>query len=94
MEYIVTAILTAIFTAGFILLYKYVINPQMIIKPSNSNMAKCPDMWDYNESMKRCVPKYDTDCAPFDPNEDILKTPTGKCNLARKCNTTWSGFCN
>jgi len=93
MEYIITAILTAVFTVVLILIYKFVINPQMIKRATNANMAKCPDMWVYNESAKQCEPKYDTDCVPFDPNQDILKTPTGKCNLARECNTTWSGFC-
>ena len=93
MEYIVTAILTIIITGLLLAIYKFGFNPVMIIRPTNSNMAKCPDMWDYNESIKRCVPNYETSCTPFDPNEEILKTPAGKCNLARKCDTTWSGFC-
>ncbi len=93
MEYIVTTVLTAIFTILIIVFYKYVINPQMIIKPTLENMDKCPDNWKYNETSKLCEPQYQTHCTAFDPEDNILKTVEAKCNLARNCGTTWSGFC-
>ena len=91
MEYITTAVFTAIFTVILIFFYKYVVNPQMIIKPTLDSMDKCPDNWRFNNNM--CEPQYSTHCTAFNPDDAILKTIDGKCSLARNCGTTWSGFC-
>lgn len=93
MEYILTAVLTAVFTILFIGLYKYAVNPQMIIRPTMDNMSLCPDNWSYVESEKKCVPTYPTSCSPFDPKAPTLDNVVARCNMARLCGTTWSGFC-
>ncbi len=93
MEYIVTASLTILFTVGFIFLYKYVINPSIVYKADVSKMSKCPDRWKYNSASKSCEPNYQTGCLSFDPDVETLNTFAAKCNLARQCDTTWSGFC-
>ena len=94
MEYIVSASLTIIFTIAFLALYKFVVRPTMVIKADTSKMSKCPDRWKFNEQSKMCEPNYLTDCMPFDPTTETLNTFSAKCGLARKCNTTWSGFCS
>jgi len=93
MEYITTAVVTALFTVILIVFYKYVINPQMILRPTLDNMGKCPDNWEYVESSKMCEPRYQTHCTPFDPEENTMKTVQSRCNVARTCGTTWGGFC-
>ncbi len=92
MQYIVV-ILTALFTVGFLLLYKYALNPQTVITPDTSKMATCPDLWNYNATSGMCEPAYKTHCTPFNPKTPTLNTYSSKCNLARSCGTTWSGFC-
>lgn len=91
MEYIVTAVLAAIFTVIFVLIYKYVLNPHYV--PTNVTMSQCPDMWNYDSTKQMCVPAYETHCLPFNPNSNTLTTMTSKCNLARSCGTSWSGMC-
>ena len=91
MEYIVTAVLAAIFTVLFLVLYKFVLNPQYV--PSTASMAQCPDRWNYNPTLQMCEPGYDTHCLPFNPATSTLTTMTAKCNLARSCGTSWSGMC-
>lgn len=91
MEYITTAVLTILFTLGFLAIYKYGFNPQMIMTIDPSKMAKCPDGWNYDG--KVCNPAGKTTCMPFDPDAPTLDTAAAKCNLARSCSTTWSGMC-
>jgi len=93
MEYMTTAALTAVFTVVFLLIYKFVINPQMVVVPDMSKMSQCPDRWNYNPASKQCEAAYQTACLPFDPSASTLDSYTAKCNLARTCGTTWSGFC-
>jgi hypothetical protein len=89
MEYIVTAVLAAIFAVIFILIYKFILNPQYV--PTNPTMAQCPDRWNYNTTTQQCEAAYSTHCLPFNPN--TLTTMTAKCNVARSCGTSWSGMC-
>lgn len=91
MEYIVTAVLAAVFTVLFVVIYKYGVNPQYV--QTSANMAQCPDMWTYNSTKQMCEPNYDTHCLPFNPATNTLTTMTAKCNLARSCGTSWSGMC-
>ena len=85
--------MTAVFTAIFLVIYKYAINPQLIVTPSASSMSTCPDRWNFNTVTKMCEPGYKTTCMPFNPDTPTLATVVGKCNVARSCGTTWSGFC-
>ena len=89
----VTAIIAAVVTLILLVLYKYVLNPQVIYTPDIANMTKCPDRWNYDPVSKNCVPAYKTSCLPFNPENSHLDTLTSRCNVARSCGTTWSGFC-
>lgn len=93
MEYIATALFTAIFTVLFLVVYKFVINPSMVITPTPSSMSQCPDRWNFNASTKMCEPSYSTECMPFDPAAPTLNSVHAKCNLANTCGTTWGSNC-
>jgi hypothetical protein len=94
MSYVTTAVLTVLFTIGFLVLYKLLINPQIVITPSVKNMAKCPDRWNYSITSQMCEPEYKTSCLPFNPNVETLDSALARCNVARTCGTTWSGMCS
>jgi len=93
MEYVSTAALTVLFTAILLIVYKYVINPQIVIRLDTTKMAKCPDGWKYNLASNLCQPNAATSCMPFDPDASTIQSAIAKCNLARQCGTTWSGMC-
>jgi hypothetical protein len=93
MEYVSTAALTILFTAGFLIVYKFVINPQIVLRMDPTKMAKCPDSWTYDSNSNLCKPNASTSCMPFDPNASTIQSAVAKCNLARTCGTTWSGMC-
>ncbi len=81
------------FTVLFLVLYKFVVNPQVVITPDASKMSKCPDGWSFNPRTKLCEPNTESTCMPFDPDANTIQSAAAKCNLARSCGTTWSGFC-
>ena len=93
MEYVSTAALTVLFTVVLLIVYKYVINPQIVIRLDTTKMAKCPDSWTYNLASNLCQPNAATSCMPFDPDATTIQSVIAKCNLARQCGTTWSGMC-
>jgi hypothetical protein len=93
MELLTTIAWTAFFTVGFLLIYKFVINPQVILSLDTSKMAKCPDGWAYNIATSTCDPQVKSTCYPFDPDAIAIQSAAAKCNLARTCGTTWSGMC-
>lgn len=93
MEYVSTAALTVLFTVVLLIVYKYVINPQIVIRLDTTKMAKCPDSWTYNLASNLCQPNAATSCMPFDPDATTIQSAIAKCNLARQCGTTWSGMC-
>jgi hypothetical protein len=91
---LVSAILTALFTIGMLFFYKLVINPQVVFTADIRHMAKCPDGWVFSITSQSCEPGYPTSCLPFKPDTQMLSSASARCNLARSCGTTWSGFCN
>jgi hypothetical protein len=93
MEYLSTAAWTIVFTLTFIVLYKFVINPQVVLTLDASKMAKCPDSWTFNSETRLCQPNMSTECYPFDPDAVAIQSAAAKCNLARQCGTSWSGMC-
>jgi hypothetical protein len=93
MEYVSAAALTAVFTVILLIIYKFVINPQIVLTLDPTKMAKCPDTWKYNVATKLCEPNSATSCMPFSPDESTIQSAAAKCNLARTCGTTWSGMC-
>lgn len=93
MEYVSTAALTVLFTVFLLIVYKYVINPQIVLQLDITKMAKCPDSWTYNYAISLCEPNASTSCTAFNPDATTIQSATAKCNLARTCGTTWSGMC-
>jgi hypothetical protein len=93
MQYIVIAVSAAIFTIILLAVYKYGLNPQIIIQPDSSSMTVCPDRWNLNSEKQMCEPSYSTHCLPFSPKSPNLTTVTQKCSLAGRCSTGWSGMC-
>lgn len=93
MQYIVTALIAIVATLVFLLLYKYVFNPQIVYTPDISKMSKCPDRWNYDPISKTCAPGYKTSCLPFNPESSGMDTISARCNVARSCGTGWSGVC-
>jgi hypothetical protein len=94
MEYLLTTAWTIVFTVLFLVIYKYVINPQVILKLDASKMSKCPDGWLYDSEKNLCF--YDSPvsgCLPFNPDDVSIQSTSAKCNLARQCGTTWNGMC-
>ena len=83
-------VVTAVFTVLFLVAYKYIVNPQMVL---NVEKSQCPDRRTYNAGTKMCEPKYDTHCTPFDPDAPTLQTAEAKCNVAQSCGSFWSGNC-
>ena len=83
-------VLVAVFTVVFLIIYKFVINPQTIITLDPSKMAKCPQRWNFNSSSQMCEPAYETTCLPFNPDFPNLKTLVAKRNLASTCATEWN----
>lgn len=86
---IVLALVTALF---LLLLYVYILRPQVRINTFTRITQKCPDRWAFNESTHRCEPRYTTSCKPFDP--DTLKSYGEQCDFASACGTTWGGQCS
>jgi hypothetical protein len=93
MEYLSTAAWTIGFTVIMLVIYKFVINPQIVLTMDASKMGKCPDAWTYNVSTKMCEPNAATGCMPFDPDAPSIQSASAKCNLARTCGTSWGGMC-
>jgi len=93
MKYIVIAVSSAIFTVILLVIYKYVLNPQIVVPIDGNSMAMCPDRWTYDSDKQVCEPQYSTHCLPFNPKAQTLTTPAEKCALAKRCNTDWSGLC-
>jgi hypothetical protein len=93
MSYVATTVLTILFTIGFLVIYKFVVNPQLVFTLDVTTMAQCPDRWNFDAISRMCKPAYETHCLPFDPTVSTLNTALAKCNVARSCGTTWSGHC-
>ena len=74
-----------------ILIYLYVLRPQIRINTFTRIDTQCPDRWSYNSQTKQCHPNYRTDCKPFRP--EILKSFSDQCDFASACGTTWGGQC-
>lgn len=93
MNYMLIGVLAIIFTILWLVIYKLVINPQIIVYADSSAMTKCPERWLYNDGTSMCEPMYDTPCMPFNPKANNLTTVKAKCNVARGCGTSWGTMC-
>ena len=74
-----------------ILIYLYVLRPQIRINTFTRIDTQCPDRWAYDTSTKQCIPKYRTSCKPFRP--ETMKSYKDQCDFASACGTTWGGQC-
>jgi Plasmodium falciparum domain of unknown function (CPW_WPC) len=90
-EIVTTVLIAVIVTLVLLAVYKYVINPQMVIPAGKG--SPCPDQWLFNVGSGMCEPQYTTTCGPFDPKTPTLQTPEAKCNLAHTCGTDWPANC-
>jgi len=83
----------AVWTVGwcilFLIVYRFVFNPQILVIPSVLNLKGCPDHWTYNNSL--CVPPDGSICQPFDPKK--ITTLSQACAICKSCGTNWSGQC-
>lgn len=93
MSYLITGLSAAIFTIVLLAIYKYALNPQIVVTPDPSTMDTCPDRWTFDPNKQMCEPNYPTHCLPFNPKSSNLTTVAQKCALAQRCNTGWSGMC-
>ena len=87
----VAVVISVLVTLLLLAIYKFVINPQMVIPPGKG--GPCPELWLLNPGSGMCEPQYTTKCTPFDPNTPTLKTSESKCNLAHMCGTDWAAHC-
>lgn len=83
--------LTIVTTAFLLLIYVFVLRPQVRINTFTRIEQTCPDRWAFNESTGECEPRYRTSCTPFRPQ--TLKSFRDQCDFASACGTTWAGFC-
>jgi hypothetical protein len=83
---IMTAIITVVSTIAVLCIYKFIINPQIVIPKT---FGQCPSMWSFNPTTKMCDPGYTTHCLPFDPTATTLSSPNAKTELAHSCGTDW-----
>ena len=83
---------TLVFLGLTFVVYKYLLNPQIVVTPSAATLDTCPSRWEYDPSTKLCKPNYTTSCKAFDPT--TITTVVQACRIAKACGTNWSGFCN
>lgn len=83
----------AVWTVGwcivFLIVYRFVFNPQILIIPSVLNLKGCPDHWSRNGSM--CLPPDGSVCKAFNPAN--IKTLSQACAICKSCGTNWNGQC-
>ncbi len=86
------AVWTIVLLGITFVVYKFIINPQIIVTPSASKLDTCPARWSYDPATKLCKPDYATSCKAFDPT--TITTMSQACRIANSCGTNWSGFCS
>lgn len=86
------ALLSVSFTIFFMVVYYYILKPEVYKDSGKKPVALCPKRWNYNTNTKMCVPGYDTKCMPFDPQSPAYTSAKQKCAIARSCQTEWDGI--
>lgn len=77
-----------------LLIYVYLLRPEIRIGKLTRIDQLCPDRWAYNQKTQRCEPRYTTKCTPFSPKDPNLQSYRSQCDLAMSCGTDWAGVCN
>jgi hypothetical protein len=75
------------------LVAKYLFGAYISVPVNPDSMSKCPDRWTFKPATAMCEPAYSTQCTPFNPSAPTLYSAAAKCELAKRCNTDWSGVC-
>lgn len=83
------ALWSAVLTIVVLVIYKFVINPQIVVTPSRKHLSDCPERWKFDGT--NCIPQYETKCIAFNPK--TIQTIQQACNIAKKCGTDWDGMC-
>jgi hypothetical protein len=91
MRYVEIAIWTIVLAGVGLVIYKFIVNPQIIVTPSVEKLSQCPTRWTYDAGTKLCSPDYATSCKPFDPS--TITNVQQACNIATTCGTNWSDVC-
>lgn len=86
------ALLAFAFTIFFMVVYYYILKPEVYKDSGKTPVALCPKRWNYNSNTQMCVPGYDTKCMPFDPQSPAYTSAKQKCAIARSCQTEWEGI--
>jgi hypothetical protein len=76
-----------------LLIYVYLLRPEIRIGKNTRIDQLCPDRWAYNQTTKKCEPRYTTKCTPFSPKDPNLQSYRAQCDLAIACATNWAGVC-
>jgi hypothetical protein len=77
-----------------LLIYVYLLRPEIRIGKNTKIDQICPDRWAYNQKTRKCDPKYKTTCRSFSPEDPNLQSYRSQCDLALSCSTDWAGSCN
>ena len=77
-----TIIVALAITILIFLIYKFVLNPQIIGLQATQI---CPKKWVYMKPL--CKPTYDTVCAPFDPLK--MTSKADRIAFAEQCGVKW-----
>jgi hypothetical protein len=76
-------IVAGIITIIIFLLYKFVLNPQIIGLQATET---CPTKWKYEKPL--CKPTYDTICSAFDPSK--MTSKADRIAFAEQCGVKWN----
>lgn len=88
-------IIIALLTVTLLLLiYVYLLRPEIRIGKMTTIAQLCPDRWAYNQKTQKCEPRYTTSCVAFSPKDPNLQSYHSQCEFARACGTDWAGVCN
>jgi len=79
----------SLITIFVFVIYKFILNPVILLRPDRQTAAKCPKGWKYNQPM--CEPTYSTHCVAFDPSK--FTSVNKCCEIAKNCGTSWQGMC-
>jgi hypothetical protein len=76
-----TIIVAIIFTILIFLIYKFILNPQIVDKQQN----QCPTGWIYSDPL--CTPTYQTSCSAFNPSK--MTSRADKISFSERCGVRW-----
>jgi|688.fasta_scaffold00948_4 hypothetical protein len=86
-------LVTLVTVTLLLLIYVYVLRPEIRIGKNTRIDQLCPDRWVYNQKTKRCEPRYKTQCREFSPDDPTLQSYREQCDFATTCGTNWAGVC-